>query len=297
MNGTTQIGFIGLGAMGLPMATNLQKGLAAHGQPCLRVWNRTAAKAEPVARIGAVVEDTMASLVSHCDVVFAMTFDDDALKAVFDVVCAAPKATVLVSCATVAPALVARLAASCPKHVALLSCPVFGRPDAAANGTLMGVLAGGGVEVQDRVARYAVLFAPRLTRLGGEAQTANVLKLTGNFCIASVIDMLAQAQALAEKNGVPRAAVVETIAGLMPGPIVSGYSQRIAADEFGVGFTVGGGLKDVGLMRDLAKTSGVSLPFADVVYTHLERQEQDDKNLDWASIAQIVRKDSGLEKK
>ncbi|ORY29426.1 6-phosphogluconate dehydrogenase C-terminal domain-like protein [Rhizoclosmatium globosum] len=281
------------------MAVNIQKGLAAAGLAPLHVWNRTASKAEPVQAEGAIVEPSLESLASKCSLIFAMTFDDAALESAFSAISTLSnksndgKNKILVTCSTVAPSLVQQLEHK-TKSVSVLSAPVFGRPDAAAAKMLVAVLAGGSETEKNHVAKYLEYTTRKITRLGGPAHTANVLKLTGNFCILSVIEMLAQAQTLAEKNGVPREAVVDVVSALMPGPIVTGYSERIARDEFDVGFTVDGGLKDVGLMRDLASSSSVSLPFADIAHGHLERQKAENKDLDWASLAKIVRKDSHL---
>ncbi|KAJ3019015.1 UNVERIFIED_CONTAM: hypothetical protein HDU68_010844 [Siphonaria sp. JEL0065] len=292
-----QIGFVGLGAMGLPMAINIQKGLNNDNLPSLRVWNRTASKAAPVQELGAIVETSLESIAKNCQIFFAMTFDDAALQLTVDTIVSNSNSTskpLFISCSTVAPSLIQSLSAKYLAKITILSAPVFGRPDAALNKQLVAVLAGGTPSEKDIVSKYLQYTTRKITILNGPAHTANVLKLTGNFCIASLIDMLAQAQTLSEKNGVPREAVVDVVSSLFPGPIVGGYSSRIAVDDFGVGFTVDGGLKDVGLMQELARESGVCLPFADVVKGHLDRQKGEDPNLDWSSIARVVRKDSGL---
>ncbi|KAJ3345159.1 UDP-glucose 6-dehydrogenase 1 [Entophlyctis luteolus] len=299
------VGFAGLGAMGLPMAHNIHSGLKEKGG-VLHVWNRTASKAEPLVAQGAVLEnslgmrfhpdrniqlsfsETTEELAAKVDILFAMTFDDKALESLCDSVRAhATRPIILVSCATVDPSLVSRLAASGHKYVTIVSAPVFGRPDAAAARMLTTVLAGSPTHC-DTVEPYIQLTCRKVIRLPGEQpQAANVLKLTGNFCIASIIDLLAQAQTLAEKNGISRENAVDLVTTLMPGPIVGGYAERMSKDDFGIGFSVDGGLKDVGLVRRLAEQSGASVPFADVVYAHLQRQKEanGDQDLDWASLA------------
>ncbi|KAJ3131883.1 Serine/threonine-protein phosphatase 2A regulatory subunit B'' subunit gamma [Physocladia obscura] len=290
---TIVVGFGGLGSMGAPMALNLQKGLAETGGPALRVWNRTASKTAEAVAAGAVAVDSLGQLGAECGVVFLMTFDDDALKTAFKEIEAQTKSkaskTIIVSCATVDPQLVALLANSADKNgkITLISCPVFGRPDAAAARQLVGALAGEKWAC-DLAEPYIKHMTRKITRLPGEsAHTANVLKLTGNFGILSIIEILAQAQTLGEKNGVPRHVVAELLSTLMPGPIVGGYAQRIASDDFAAGFSVLGGLKDAGLMLGVAKDSGVKLPFAEIAHEHLTRQAADNEDLDWGSLAQI----------
>ncbi|KAI8612482.1 hypothetical protein BC830DRAFT_1136462 [Chytriomyces sp. MP71] len=290
------IGFAGLGNMGLPMAINMHRGLKAEGSSALRVWNRTASKADGLVAEGAVLATSLKSLAAECDIVFAMTFDDAALETLFAAFDAgASKPLTLVSCATVDPELIKRLAQTASKFVTLASSPVFGRPEAAAAKQLVAVLAGPSAAC-DAAAPFLHHTCRKITRLPGtNAHAANVLKLTGNFMILSMIDLLAQAQTLAECNGLARGDVVDVIASLFPGPIVGGYSERIARDEFASGFSVVGGLKDAGLVKGLAQRSGASVPYADVAYDHLVRQKEDGgAEMDWASLTQIVRKDSGL---
>ncbi|KAI9337253.1 6-phosphogluconate dehydrogenase, partial [Obelidium mucronatum] len=286
----------GVGALAVPTSQNVESGLII----LLQEWGRNGSSAR------CLLQNT--SISNSKKKKNAMTFDDASLESTFEIVANTAAAvdanhqpqlqsdskTLFITCSTVAPGLVEKLSHRHSDKITLLSAPVFGRPDAAANKQLVAVLAGGSDREKEIVAQYLEFTTRKITILNGPAHTANVLKLTGNFCIASVIDMLAQAQTLAQKNGVSRDAVVDIVSALMPGPIVSGYSLRIAANDFATGFTVEGGLKDVGLMKQLAVESGVSLPFADVVMDHLERQKEDDKDLDWASLAQVVRKDSGL---
>ncbi|TPX59668.1 hypothetical protein CcCBS67573_g09068 [Chytriomyces confervae] len=294
MQATAKVGFVGLGSMGLPMAINIQRGLYAEGR-VLHVWNRTAEKARAVVAQGAIQEETLESLCSKCNIIFAMTFDDAALVALHATVSAhSVPGTVLVSCSTVDPSLVSRLTDKAGA-VTLVSAPVFGRPDAAAAALLTGVLAGA-QESCDQVEPLLRMTCKKVVRLGTTASAANVVKLSGNFCIAAIIDLLAQAQTLAEKNGVERGAMVDVLTDLFPGHIFGGYAKRIAADDFDQGFSIDGGLKDVGLVRKLAQESGCSTPFADIVNGHLVRTKEEggSSGADWASLAKVVRKDSGL---
>eukprot|EP01126_Amoeba_proteus_P030119 TRINITY_DN29869_c0_g1_i1.p1 TRINITY_DN29869_c0_g1~~TRINITY_DN29869_c0_g1_i1.p1 ORF type:complete len:321 (-),score=57.23 TRINITY_DN29869_c0_g1_i1:239-1087(-) len=281
--------------MGLPMAINLQKGMSETNSR-LHVWNRTSSKATAVLELGALLEPSVSSLAEHCDIIFSMCFDDDALESIFETVLEkCTKKKILVSFSTVTPGLVQRLAErSNGTNLELLSAPVFGRPDAAASRTLICVLAGP-ESAKSLVLPYLSHIVHRVDDLGEDTKSANVMKLIGNFVLASSIDMIAQVQTLGEKNGIPRHKTTELLKFFCNSPILPMYAKRMADDNFEPGFTVIGGLKDATLMRTLAMESGVSLPFIDIVMGHLNQQiSRGDGELDWSSLVKSVRSDSNL---
>lgn len=193
-----KIGVIGLGQMGVGMAANLVK--AGHQ---VTVYNRTRAKAEPLVALGATAA---ASVAEACDgeAVVTMLADDEALEAVAfgdgGILAHLPKGAVHVSSSTIGVALAERLAAAhAEAGQRFVSAPVFGRPNVAAAGELFVVAAG----AADAVAKMQPLFdaVGRQTFVVAETpQTANLVKLSGNFLIASVIESLGEAMALVAKG-------------------------------------------------------------------------------------------------
>jgi 3-hydroxyisobutyrate dehydrogenase len=135
---TSRIAFLGLGLMGSPMAARLLDA----GFP-LTVWNRTAAKAEPLAAAGARVAATAAEAVRDADVVFTMLADPAAVAAVADEIAGELRpGTVLVDASSVGPDAARRTAALLPEGVGFVDAPVMGSVDRAAAGELL-ILAGG----------------------------------------------------------------------------------------------------------------------------------------------------------
>ncbi|PYU88565.1 MAG: 6-phosphogluconate dehydrogenase, partial [Acidobacteria bacterium] len=194
------VGFIGLGNMGQAMARNLLK--AGHN---VAVYNRTRSRAEELRPEGANVAESAAD-ACRSDAVVTMLADDRALEEIFfgaaDLVSALGPHTVHVSMSTISVALSRRLAETHAKAGrAYVSAPVFGRPDAAAAAKLFIVTAG----PSEAIERCRPLFdalGQKTFVVGPDAPAANVVKLAGNFLIASVLESLGEALALIRKSGI-----------------------------------------------------------------------------------------------
>ncbi|AEI68219.1 3-hydroxyisobutyrate dehydrogenase family protein [Corallococcus macrosporus] len=203
-----KVGFIGLGNMGLHMAANL----AAAGHE-LTVWNRTGSKAAPLKEKGARVARTPAEAARSAEVVFTMLADDAAVtSAVFGqdgLQAGLPPGAVHVSSSTLSVALSEKLAethASAGQRY--LSAPVFGRP-AAAEAKQLWVVAAGPKQDVDRCRPLLEALGRGLTVLGDTASAANVVKLSGNFLIASMMEALAESFALTRKSGIEPSVFLE----------------------------------------------------------------------------------------
>lgn len=292
------IGFIGLGGMGEPMAANL---LAAGHK--LKVYNRTASKAAVLENKGATVAATAADVATPGGIVFTMVSDDRAL----DALCAEQpsfveklgKGGLHVSLSTIAPATSKRLAQQHRKYgVDYVAAPVFGRPEAAAAAKLW-ICVSGPTAARERIRPLLASMGQRTFDFGEEAVAANVVKLCGNFMIASALEGMAEAFALAEKNGVDPAAVAEMLgATLFACPIYQNYGKLINAGKFkDAKFRLVLGLKDVNLALDTAEASAMPLPLAsllrDRLLTSIAKGRSD---WDWTALALDVAEDAGLRK-
>src|SRR5947199_9155368 len=195
-----KVGVIGLGHMGIGMAANLLRA----GEE-VTVYNRTPGKAHGLVEQGA---RAAAGVADACrgDAVVTMLADDGAVEdAVFGekgVIGSLGKGAIHVSMSTISVALSERLAAA---HVnagqRFVAAPVFGRPEAAAAGKLFIVAAG----APDAVGACLPLFeamGQKTFPVGDDPKAANLVKLSGNFLIASVIEALGEAMALVGKAGI-----------------------------------------------------------------------------------------------
>ncbi|KAI9104985.1 hypothetical protein DFS34DRAFT_645715 [Phlyctochytrium arcticum] len=293
---TRKVGFMGLGAMGNGMAFNLQNHLKSTGAN-LTVWNRTLAKAAELESRGANVqkEGGPKALAKDCSLIFSMLFDDQALRETSRLVCeSGNKNLTWVDCSTVYPETMKEVASAVKASgIKFAACPMFGRPDAA-----LGVLAGP-EDVKKDVRPYIEAMTRAIMDLGTEPHLASTQKLIGNFMIASTIEVLAEAQNLAVKTGLSRQSFMEFIDHVFPNPIIQGYANRMCNDQFEItpeaqGFSLQGGMKDVGMIQKLAKENGAKTPVADLAYAHLEKQRADGKaDLDWGVLALSVREEFG----
>ncbi len=262
-----QIGFIGLGAMGGAMAANLLA--AGHA---VRVFNRTAARAEPLRHAGAAVAATPADAARDADAVFTMVSDDAALLAVTlgdaGLLAALRPGAVHVSMSTIGVATARELA---ERHRAagrgFVSATVFGRPDAAAQRKLFVMAAGADADVEPvRPLLEALGQAVRI--VGSDPAHANLVKLIGNFMLTVVVETLGEACAASARSGLDPAHMVELLTGSIFGaPPYRAYGPAIAAQRFEPpGFALTLAQKDNRLMLEAAEALGVPLPLASFVH-------------------------------
>ena len=294
-----KLAFIGLGNMGQPMAANLLK--AGHA---LTVWNRSPEKASSLAKAGATVARTPAEAVRGCEVAFTMLTDDEAVQACCfgtdGVLQGLARGATHVSSSTISVALSAELEQRHREHGQnYVSAPVFGRPEAAAAAKLFVVTAG----PADIVERCKALFSAigqHTFVMGSEAPMANVVKLSGNFLIASVIECVGEAVALVRKHGIDPQQYIEMLTStLFAAPVYKTYGQLIVDQKFEPpGFKLKLGLKDVRLALAAGESAGVPLPVASLIRDHAIAAIANGKgDLDWSSLSQVAAINAGLEKR
>ncbi|HTZ76007.1 MAG TPA: NAD(P)-dependent oxidoreductase [Candidatus Aquilonibacter sp.] len=292
------IGFIGLGGMGEPIAANL---LAAGHK--LKVYNRTASKAAPLKEKGATVVSHTADVGTAGGVVFTMVSDDRALEEI----CAAKPSFVErlgaggvhVSLSTIAPATSKKLAEAHAKlGVDYVAAPVFGRPEAAAAAKLW-ICVSGPSASRERIRPLLASVGQRTFDFGEDAGAANIVKLCGNFMIASALETMAEAFALAEKNGVDPAGVADMLsATLFACPIYQGYGKFILQGDFEPArFRLALGLKDVNLALQTAAASEMPMPIASLMRDRmLAAMAKGRADWDWTAVALEAAESAGLRK-
>lgn len=292
----TQVGFIGLGNMGLPMARNLLNA----GYP-LHVFNRTTARAESLLAQGAIWASSPRAVAEHCEIVITMLADDAALQATtlgeHGIHAGLAPGAVHVEMSTVYPATSQQLASLYRETgKSFLAAPVFGRPEAAAAAKLW-ICPAGPAEVIERCRPLFAAMGQGVIVVGTEPHLAHTLKLVGNFFVVAAIETLSEAFTLAEKAGLTSDTILRLINALLPVPLFQGYGTRIAQSEFSPpGFGLRLGLKDVGLMRKLADEVAAPLPLADLAYRHLlAALARGRGELDWGALVTVVRELAGLE--
>jgi 3-hydroxyisobutyrate dehydrogenase-like beta-hydroxyacid dehydrogenase len=290
-----RIGFIGLGQMGAAIAANLVR--AGHA---LSVWNRSAAKARPLVGAGAVQTGSAREAAAAAPIVFTMLADDAALEAVL----AGPDGlleglapgSLHVSLSTIGVATATSVAARhAERGQRYLSAPVFGRPEAAAAAKLFVVAAGDAGDFATAAPLFEAI-GQRSFHVGDEPAHANLVKLCGNFAILAAVEILAEAMALADKGGVPRARLLEVLTGtLFDAPVFRNYGAILVEKRFRpAGFPAPLGLKDMRLVGQAADTARVPMPLLGVLRDHLlQAIAQEGEEVDWSAIGASVARNAG----
>jgi 3-hydroxyisobutyrate dehydrogenase-like beta-hydroxyacid dehydrogenase len=290
-----EVGLIGLGGMGTGMAKSLLR--AGHR---VTVFNRTQARAEALRGDGATVAATPAD-ACRSGIVMTMLADDAALESqVFGdggILASLPRGGVHISCSTIGVALSDRLTAA---HLSagqeFVSCPVFGRPDAAEGGRLA-VVAAGPTEAVNRCKPLFESLGPKLLIIGEKPSLANVVKLSGNFLIASVLESLSEAVAFARKSGVDAATLMDFLTStLFNAPVYKTYGGLIVEGNYDkVGFALPLGLKDTRLVLQAAEAKSVPMPIASVIRDRfITAMARGNSDKDWSALGLIAAEDAGL---
>ena len=291
-----KIAFLGLGNMGSPMAQNLIR--AGHG---VTAWNRTPSKAEALKSEGATVARSPAEAAQHAEIAISMLADDNAVRSAVlgadGLADRLPKGALHVSMSTISVALSRELASEHGKRGQLyMSAPVFGRPEAAAAGKLF-VAAAGDKTAVERAMPVLEKLGQRVFVMGDKPEMANVVKLSGNFLIATVIESLGEAIALARKYGVDRYQYVEFLTNsLFAAPVYKTYGGLIADEKYTpAGFHIRLGLKDIRLAIAAAEAADTPLPIASLIHDHmLTAISRGMSEMDWSATAKLAAENAGL---
>ncbi len=297
MPNAMNVGVVGLGHMGSGIATSL---LRAGFE--VTVYNRTREKAAPLVAKGAHLA---ASVSDACrgDAVLTMLANDEAVNEIVSgtdgILASLSKGAVHISSSTISPArsadLTERHARAGQRFVA---APVFGRPDAATAGKLYVVAAGS----PDAIATAQPLFdalAQKTFIVSETPSAANLVKLSGNFLIATVIESLGEAIALIDKGGVDRRRYVQVLTSMLfNAPVYHTYGPIVAERQFEpAGFAAALGQKDIGLVLAAGEELRVPLPIASLLRDRfLALAARGGEHLDWSAISELAALDAGAKR-
>jgi 3-hydroxyisobutyrate dehydrogenase-like beta-hydroxyacid dehydrogenase len=247
-----RIAFLGLGAMGRPMAANL---LTA-GYP-LTVWNRTASRAEPLTAQGATLASSPKAAAAGADVVITMLTDVPAVEAVAfgadGLLGGLQAGAAYIDMSTVTPTLSLRLAeAAQARGARFLEAPVLGTIGPAAGGTLT-VLAGGDAATLDPLRPVLGVMGSTIIHAGPSGQ-GTWLKLLANALMGVTMQAFFELLAVGQRAGFDRATLAQTFGALpMSSPVMQRKTPPILAGDFSPQFTLDLFNKD---LRQLLEAAG-----------------------------------------
>lgn len=287
-------GFIGLGALGSIMVRNLlEKGLEIH------IYNRTPEKMEEF-RHKAILHNSVASLAQTCDIILSIVSDDKALESIClgedQLVQNLKPGSVHVCLSTIAVSTATKMCeAHKGKGIDYTTATIIGRPEAARNRNLVICYSGETGKQEQIFTILKDLGGAKIFQFGDNPGTAAAVKLCNNFIIASAIEAIGEGFNLAEQAGVDVKSFYEMITDfLFNCPIYKNYGKIILEENYKEpGFTSQLGLKDMRLVKDLAKEVSVKMPFADIVSNRLlVNLDRGRKDWDWTSFVAGIKEEN-----
>ncbi|MFJ9854017.1 NAD(P)-dependent oxidoreductase [Streptomyces sp. NPDC101150] len=269
----TSVAVLGTGIMGTAMARNL-----ARAGLDVRAWNRTRARAEPLASDGVHVTDTPAQAVDGAEVILTMLLDGpavlDALRQ------AAPELTagaLWLQMSTVGTEAFPPLADFARQHrLLLVDAPVLGTKAPAEKGELT-ILAAGPRDARERAEEIFGIVGRGTQWVGDDATggAASRLKIVVNSWVLTLIGGAGEALALAKGLDVdPRDFLAAVAGGPLDPPYLGMKAQLILADDYPASFTVSAARKDARLIAEAAEEAGVRMDMAAAVAERLRRAQE-----------------------
>lgn len=262
------VGFIGLGTMGQYMARNLHRAGLLTG-----VWNRTTSRSEAFAsETGCRAFASAAALAADSEFIFTcVSADDDLLAVVEALLPGLRQGTIVMDCSTVAADTARKAAARlAPAGAAFLDCPVSGGVEGAKNATLA-IMCGGEPPVFER-AKPVLLALGTTVALLGPTGAGQATKATNQILCAGVIQVVAEAMAFAQAEGLPLEQVIDVLG---KGAGSSWYfvhrAPFMARGEYPAGFRVRLHAKDLRICRDMAARHGATLPVIEATLADYQR--------------------------
>jgi 3-hydroxyisobutyrate dehydrogenase len=291
-NGPARLGWAGTGRMGYALASRLLK--AGHD---VAVYNRTRAKAEPLAELGATIVDTPAGLADR-EIVFTMVAGSEDFKEVVlgaqGILSGERRPRLIVDSTTVSPAAGEEVRAAADElGVALLAAPVSGNPKVVQAGKLT-ICVSGPAGSWEQAREYLEILARAVTYVG-EGERARLVKVCHNLMLGVVSQCLAEITVLAEKGGVSRADFLEFLNDSVMGSAFTRYKTPAFVNlDFTPTFTPALLLKDFQLGFEAARELGVPMPVAAVTQEIvLGMIGQGYENVDFAALLELEANASG----
>jgi 3-hydroxyisobutyrate dehydrogenase len=291
-----RLGWIGIGRMGYAMAERLAKAGCD-----ISVWNRTRAKAEPLAKSGAKVVDALTDLAA-CDIVFTMVSTGKDVKEVLfgpkGVLSKGKAPKIVVDSTSISLDESAEVRAKLARNgVKLLAAPVSGNAKVIKAGKLT-VVASGPKDAFDAVAPYLAAIGQGVSYVG-DGELSRIAKICHNVMLGVVIQNLCEITVLAEKAGMKRHAFLDFLNKSVMGSMFTRYKTPALVNlDFHVTFTPELLRKDIDLGLAAGREFGVPMPLTsvarDMVQTLIGHGYTD---RDFSTLLLLQAKASGIELK
>ena len=262
------LGFIGLGVMGRPMAMHLMR----HGH-AMGVYARRSESTAPLVAAGATRYDSPAALAARCEVIFTMVTNSQDVEQVVlgpgGLIHGMKPGSVLVDMETIAPAVARQVAAQlATQGVDMLDAPVSGGPAGAEQATLA-IMAGGKPEVFERIRPLFACMGKTIVRVG-DSGAGQITKACNQLLLLVTAQGAAEALALAARCGVDAATVREVMmGGIASSRVLEVFGKRMVERNFANGIDTRLYHKDLAIALGLVHEHGAAAPAAAVTMQHV----------------------------
>ncbi len=287
-----QIGFIGLGNLGTPIAENL---LEHHKD--LMVYNRTRSKTKPLEEKGAAVCKSIKELASACDVVFTIVSNDAAIEEITNgedgIAKNLKEDGIHVSMSTILPATseaLFKIHQQYKNHY--IACPVAGRPEAAKDKKLNFMISGDDKIISIIKPLLNDAGAINVWEYGKEPGNANVAKLCTNYMIQAALQAMSEGISLAQKSGIDERQWMQMITStLFNCGIYINYGRLVLEKAFlPAAFSLELGLKDAALIKKQADKTGTAMPLGNLIKQEYQQLfDEGYKDHDWSALALSIK--------
>ncbi|GAB4126866.1 MAG: NAD(P)-dependent oxidoreductase [Wenzhouxiangellaceae bacterium] len=254
---TPRVGFIGLGAMGAPMAAHL-----AHSQCLHQVYNRSSDKSAAfvAAHSGVAAAADAAALAAACNVIMlCVSADADVAALIEQMLPVLQPGSIVVDHSSIAPNTARRLAtAVADQGAGMLDAPVSGGVEGAHKGSLS-IMVGGDAGLLQLVTPLLQCYAARISHMGG-AGNGQATKAVNQVLVAGIAEAVCEGLALAEHLQLPRQALLEVLRNGAAGNwFLDQRGATMLADDCQRGFKLELLIKDLGILQHLAASENLVL--------------------------------------
>ena len=286
-----KLGWIGTGRMGYEMAARLAKGGCD-----IAVWNRTRAKAEPLAKYGAKIVDSLPELARR-DIVFCMVSTwDDVKEVMAKLLAGQARPRLVIECSSISLEGSAELRALLSeKDIDYLAAPVSGNAKVIKAGKLT-IVASGPKKAYDEARPFLDMLGTGSSYVG-DGELSRIAKICHNVMLGVVIQNLCEITVLAEKAGMPRHAFLDFLNKSVMGSMFTRYKAPALVNlDFHVTFTPKLLRKDLDLGLDAGRHFGVPMPLTSLTRDLLQQMiGQGMTAQDFSTLLLMQAKNSGLD--
>ena len=268
-----RVGFIGLGIMGRGMASNLLK--AGFD---LRVWNRTASRADELVSTGATAASSPAELAADSDIIITCVSDTPDVEAVIlgddGVINGVREGALVIDMSTISPQTTREIADALHKRgVSMLDAPVSGGSEGASKGTLS-IMVGGDAAQVERAMPVFEAMGKTITHVG-EIGAGQTVKLVNQILVVGSMMSMGEALLFAQAGGVDLEKVLAAVSGGAGGSwTLTNRGPQVIKRDWRPGFMIDLQTKDIRLVMDAADKVGVPLPSTAIIFQFYRSLQQ-----------------------